>query len=145
MRQDARGGPAWEQTTRVSTMWPTLVVVAFLTTSPTAVGGGLTRPSSVEEALVPEPLSPWPHVPRSPSPRSSPLPPLPPGQSVFQKRLTSAIDAKAAQLSATATPHLLKLLGSVPVTAALRQCCGHWADVSPATLLSALRDYVSSA
>lgn len=131
-------------------MCPAFVAVAFLTSPFISVGlvssqgPSHQRPRSVEQALAPEQLSPWLHVPRSPPPRST-LPPLPPGQSAFQKRLTSAIDAKAARLSAAATPRLLELLGSAPVTAALRQCCGRWADVSPTTLLTTLRDYVSSA
>ena len=88
--------------------------------------------------------SPWPYTPTRSPPALRSLPPLPPGQSPYQQRLTSAVAAKAARLSSAATPQLLALLGSSAVTTALRRCCGHWADAPPETLLAAVRDYVRS-
>lgn len=80
-----------------------------------------------------------------PSSPPLPLPPLPPGQSPFQHQLTNTNTHKAQQLSSRATTPLLALLGSPQLKAILKQCCGTWADRSPAVLLQALREYVSNA
>ena len=73
------------------------------------------------------------------------LPPLSPGQTNFQKHLTTTNANKASTLSSKATVPLLALLGSPQLQQILHQCCGEWANKSPQVVLAALRDYVSNA
>ena len=76
---------------------------------------------------------------------ATPLPPLPTGQSLVQKQITTANNDLAKVLSPLATSSLLSLMSTPEIHTTLTKCCGTWANATPSTLLTALTQYILQA